>query len=154
MRNDRYQMVQAGRMDAIAALLSNLCIVHCLILPLIFVILPIGALMGSDLVPLSSVHGPSWLHWLLIAIALPASWLALRRGYQGHRDIRPAIIAISGFLLVAAGALAHAMADQGISGGHDHGLFAELLEPGLTLLGGLSIGWAHWLNWVRMRQAA
>ena len=47
------------RFDGVAALLSSICLWHCLALPLV-----LGAVPA--MVPLAAImHGPGWLHWLL-----------------------------------------------------------------------------------------
>jgi hypothetical protein len=112
--------------DGIAAALSSLCLLHCLALPLVLLLLPAGAMVsGLD-------HGPSWLHWLLIGIAAPASVWALRRGQALHHLAQPWLLALAGFLLMAIGALLH---DRGIA------------EQVLTVTGGLVVAFAHWRNW-------
>ncbi len=122
-----------GRYDGIAALLSSLCLWHCLVLPLALGVVPV-------LLPVASLmHGPAWLHWLLIVVAAPASGWALWRGLQGHRDFRPVAMAVLGFALMVAGAMAHR-----------HGV----AEQFLTVAGGLVVAAAHWRNWQMLRQSA
>ena len=121
------------RLDGIAALLSSLCLVHCMALPLALVTVPMFAQFAD------SLHGPDWLHWVLIGIALPASAFALWRGVRMHHDHSAMCIAAVGFALMAAGALSHG-----------HGA----LEPVLTVAGGLVVAGAHWLNWSRQRALA
>ena len=123
----------SGRLDGIAALLSSLCLLHCLALPLLLVTVPILSQFAD------SLHGPGWLHWVLIGFALPASALALWRGLRRHHDHSPLCIAAVGFALMAAGALSHG-----------HGA----LEPLLTVAGGLVVAAAHLRNWNRQRVLA
>lgn len=112
--------------DGLAAALSSLCLVHCLLLPAALVLLPAGALLsGLD-------HGPAWLHWLLISLAAPVSVWALWRGRARHHRGQPWLLALAGFLLMAAGA-----------GLHERGVAEQLL----TVAGGLVVALAHWLNW-------
>jgi MerC mercury resistance protein len=116
--------------DRLAAGLSSLCLLHCLALPLALALLP--AFADS---PLGAAHSPHWVHWALIAVALPFSLSALRRGYIGHGNLAPALIAGGGFALVTAGALLHGAGPS---------------EQLLTVAGGLLVAAAHWRNW-RMR---
>ena len=121
-------------LDGAAALMSSLCLVHCLLLPLAFALSPVLAVGLAD----ELLHGPVWVHWLLIALAAPVSIYALWRG-AGQRGIRlPWILAALGFTLMAAGALAH---DRGP------------IEPILTVIGGVIVAYAHWRNW-KARKAA
>lgn len=123
---------RAATADGVAAALSSLCLVHCLLMPLALGIAPVVAALG----PVGG-HGPEWLHWALLALAAPVSVFALRRGLAVHGDDRPWQLAALGFLLMAIGALAH---DRGPA------------EQVLTVAGGLVVAAAHWRNW-RARRA-
>ena len=112
-------------LDAAAAALSNLCLVHCLALPLLAVLLPM--LVSGD-----SLHGPLWLHWLLLGVALPLSAYALWQGLENHGSLRPLCFAGLGFPLMVGGALLHG---------------DDLTEPAMTVAGGLLVALAHWKNW-------
>lgn len=116
--------------DGVAAALSSLCLFHCLLMPLGLGFAPVVAALGPG-------HGPEWLHWALLALAAPVSVLALWRGIAIHGDGRPWRVAALGFLLMAAGALAHATGPA---------------EQILTVGGGLVVAAAHWKNW-RARRA-
>ncbi len=118
--------------DGVAAALSSLCLVHCLLMPLGLGLAPAVSALGPV-----DLHGPAWLHWALLALAAPVSLLALRRGIAVHGDERPWLLAALGFLLMAAGALAHG---------------AGPAEQALTVAGGLVVAGAHWRNW-RARRA-
>ncbi len=124
--------VESASLDGAAAALSSLCLLHCLALPLLAGALPL--LTGA--LPLLTVgealHGPYWLHWLLIGVALPVSVYALWRGFESHGRRAPLLLALVAFLVMASGALLH-------GGG--------LAEPGLTVAGGLLAAFAHWRNW-------
>ncbi|MGQ5702630.1 MerC domain-containing protein [Sandaracinobacteroides sp. A072] len=113
--------------DGLAAALSSLCLLHCLLMPLGVGLLPLFAGLSAD-----ALEGPEWLHWALLLMALPFSIHALWKGLENHGRPAPARMAALGFTLMAAGALAH---------GH------HLLEQLLTVGGGLMIAWAHWRNW-------
>jgi hypothetical protein len=122
---------ESPSIDGVAAVVSGLCLVHCLLLPV-----ALGMAPGLSGLEGSALHAAPWLHWTLLGLALPLSILALRRGLMRHGDLRPLIAAAVGFAAVAAGAIQH---DQ------------RIIEPILTVIGGLVIGAAHLLNW---RQAA
>jgi len=121
---------KARALDRGAALLSNLCVAHCVALPLLAVLVPAGLASG---LPLSgAAHGPVWVHWLLLAVAAPVSAAALYAGVRLHRNATPAIVAAAGFAAMALGAMAH----DG----------PGFLEPVLTVAGGFIVGVAHWIN--------
>lgn len=118
-------------LDAAGAALSSLCLVHCLALPLLALAVP--ALAGA------LAHGHEHdhlLHLLLVALALPVSALAFLRGLRLHGRRVPVALALPGFLLMVAGALAHGVAVQM-----------------LTVSGGLMVAAAHLLNWRARRLA-
>ena len=116
-----------GRADKVAAALSSLCLAHCLALPFVLAMLP-----GFATLPQSELHGAEWIHWLLLGLAVPFSFFALRKGYLLHGNASPSLVAAVGFAFVTAGALAHGMAP---------------IEQILTLLGGAVVATAHWQNW-------
>jgi hypothetical protein len=113
--------------DALAAALSSLCLVHCLVLPIALVLAPTLAGVSRDV-----LHGPGWLHWAFLLVAAPVSVYALWRGVAVHGAPGPWRQAAIGFLVMAGGALAH-----------DHVPIEQLL----TVTGGLLVAHAHWRNW-------
>lgn len=129
MTDDQSAAGRPGRLDRGAAIISNLCLVHCLALPIVAVLLPAGLVAG---VPGgAALHGPAWVHWALLLLALPVSLVALHHGFRAHRRHFPGALAGLGFVLMAGGALLH---DR------------SLLEPLFTVAGGALIGVAHWRN--------
>lgn len=114
--------------DGWAALLSSLCLVHCLALPVGAALLPALAGLGD---------GHSQLtHWLLLGLAMPFSLAALWHGWRRHHVRRWAVLALGGLALMAAGASIHGWAEQA-----------------LTVGGGLLVAMAHWRNWRLLRTA-
>lgn len=114
--------------DRTAALMSNLCILHCIALPLA-ALLPAGLLAGG--LSVHALHGPYWLHWAMLLLAFPLSCLALYHGFRSHGLKIPGVLAFTGFVAMVVGALLHG---DGIT------------EPAFTVAGGLMIGVAHWRN--------
>ncbi len=80
-----------GLMDLVGVLASTLCMIHCLLLPLIFALLPVFArpLMENDL-----------MHVSLAGFVLAFCLLAYIPGYLRHRDNRLIWIAVLGLMLV------------------------------------------------------
>lgn len=111
-----------SRLDRWGIVISSACLAHCLALPFVIALLPAIA---------SSLPPDSWIHPVLIGLALPVTGAALWRGYHLHRRTRPALIGLAGLGLIASALLAR--------GG--------LAEPALTVLGGLLVSAAHILNW-------
>ena len=112
--------------DGVAMSLSGLCLLHCLALPVLAVGLPF----------LSVVAEAEWVHWLFVALAVPASALALL-GSGGRRAGPLGLGATLGLSLLIAGA----------AGWPDHDS-----ETVMTVAGGLVLAGVHALNWRRTRQ--
>lgn len=121
-------VLDGASVDGAAAVMSSLCLVHCLLLPLALAVSPMLAAGVAD----ELLHGPVWVHWLLIGLAAPVSILALQRGARMHHSRAPWLLALTGFVLMSAGALAHGLGP---------------IEPALTVLGGVIVAYAHWRNW-------
>ena len=117
-------------LDGAAVVLSALCLVHCLALPLIV----IG-------VPFLAQFAEGHLHLQMLAIVLPLSTLALGIGYRRHRNSRILFAGIVGMLLLIIGAtVAHAQL----------GLIAD---RAFTICGSLTLATAHYFNSIRAQAA-
>ncbi|WP_369941239.1 MerC domain-containing protein [Xanthomonas medicagonis] len=114
--------------DASAMVLSGLCLLHCLALPLLAAALPLFGVWAQA----------EWVHVLFVAIAMPLAGLALWRGHR--RDALPWplwTLAALGLLGLLAGAF---------------GIPDESSETAMTVSGSLALASAHLWNWRRHRQ--
>jgi hypothetical protein len=117
-------------LDGAAVVLSALCLVHCLALPLIV----IG-------VPFLAQFAEGHLHLQMLVVVLPLSTLALGIGYRRHRNSRILYAGMVGMLLLIIGAtVAHAQL----------GLIAD---RAFTICGSLTLATAHFFNSVRAQAA-
>lgn len=105
---------------------SFICAIHCLALPFVL--------------SLGLVGGSSWLldetmeFFFILASVLIASY-AIGKGYvKEHRQITPGLWMLTGFLFLLIGRFLESPA-----------------EHYLTALGGISIAYAHFLNWKLLR---
>lgn len=71
-------MKESVRLDRLAIFLSGLCLLHCLALPIALIV---GGVFGGWLNDTETS-----MHWILLALALTVSVIALYRGYQRHRN--------------------------------------------------------------------
>ena len=85
----------AQRLDRAAVFLSSLCLLHCLAIP--FALL-LGPLSGQWL-----VDSETPVHWLLLAMALPISMVALWRGFRRHHSGLTLSLGVSGLALMFVG---------------------------------------------------
>lgn len=114
--------------DASAMVLSGLCLLHCLALPLLAAALPLFGVWAEA----------EWVHVAFVAIAAPLAGLALWRGHR--RDALPWplwALAALGLLGLLAGAF---------------GIPDEASETAMTVCGSLALASAHLWNWRRHRR--
>lgn len=115
--------VKTDWMDRAAVVLSALCLLHCLALPLLVAGLPLLAQFSDS-------------HWhaQMLLIIVPLSVVALGLGFRHHRSSRVLWAGAVGLLLLVLGAtLGHAMG-------------SELVDRGLTILGSIVLAVAHYYN--------
>ena len=119
MRNPRLS-------DIGGATLSGLCLIHCIVLPILSGVLPLAGALAGD----------RRIHWIIVVLAVPAAIYAFG---SRLRDLR------NGVRLVALAVLGVAL----LIGG----LFApEPAEHALTIAGGVALAIAHIANFITMRR--
>jgi hypothetical protein len=113
------QTVYLMKWDSLGGILSFLCLIHCLALPLMATLLPIATLMDES------------VHVGLFAALAPTAALAAWTGYWQHRQRFPCLLMITGLMLVGVAALLPMQSG---------------LETALTTAGGLLLITAHIAN--------
>ena len=111
----------AAVIDGSAIVLSSLCLIHCLALPIMSAALPVAGVWAEA----------EWVHRLFVLLAVPFALLALTSKYVGY--LTGALI-VFGIGLLAAGAFVEAF--------HDH-------EVTLTVLGASLLAAGHGLRWLK-----
>ncbi len=111
--------------DLSALSLSGLCLVHCLVLPVVAIFLPALAFVGHA----------EWVHVAFVVFAAPITGLALW-SVRRHHDLPPALLltALLGLACLAVGAA-----------GWPH----PGVEEAITVCGSLLLAAAHLWNWRR-----
>ena len=119
-------MIRYTSLDKLAVFLSGVCVLHCLITPVLITLLPILTLsaMVEDLL----------FHKLMLWLVLPTSFIALFIGCRKHRNLTIAATGIIGMTLLVAIALI----------GHE--LFTALQEKVATSTAGMILAVSHILN--------
>jgi hypothetical protein len=122
------------RLDRVAIALSGLCVVHCLVGPLLLALAPAMLISFgvSDVV----------FHRLLLLVVVPSSAVALGLGCRRHRDR-----SVIGLGLLGLSAL-------GLAALVGHEVLGEVGERLLTLGGAVVIATAHLRNFRLCRRAA
>lgn len=113
-------------MDTAAVVLSGICMLHCLALPIALTILPIVNVTLLD---------ESTFHLIMVAVILPISVIALSIGCRQHKDKLTLVLGSVGLLILTVTAIF----------GHDVlGLTGERI---VTSIGGLILAAAHIQNY-------
>ena len=112
--------------DKFAISLSLLCTIHCLLLPILVVMLPSLAALGLD---------DEIFHlWMVIAV-VPISAYGLTMGCKKHKNYKIMLVGIIGLVILALTALLA------------HDFLTETLEKTFTVLGATIIAVAHFWNY-------
>jgi Cd2+/Zn2+-exporting ATPase len=92
--------------DTLGVLVSVLCLIHCLGLPLLIAALPTLGWLAPD----------EKLHWLLTILAVPIAFLALLPGFRVHRSLWILLGGLAGVgLMLTAPLLAQGLAEEVIT---------------------------------------
>ena len=119
---------RGGILDHAAIALSGLCLVHCLLLPVIIVAVPL-------LAQLNETH----FHAQMLLIVVPVSLFAFAHGYRRHYNKKIIAGGIAGIaILFTGGTVAHA----------NYGVLADSL---LTIAGSIVLATSHYFNNRQMR---
>lgn len=112
-------------LDKTAIGLSLLCAVHCLLLPLVVILLPSLAA--------STFAGEAFHQWLVLAV-VPTSLIALTMGCRKHHQKTVLAWGLSGLAFIFLALML----------GHD--TLGETGEKTFTLIGAAFIAWGHYRN--------
>ena len=143
--------------DKLSICLSVCCILHCIALPFLILLIPsVASLWIND----ESVHV------VLVLLAIPISLFAMSVSLRKHHNYKCIALAVIGLVLLVLaifmhdigftgehGHVEHANEEQGNEkhedgehGHEEHGGLGETLETVFTVLGGLILLSAHFLN--------
>ena len=112
--------------DKMAMSLSLLCALHCLVSPLIIVMLPSLAALQFD--------GEAFHVWMVLAV-IPTSVYALTMGCKQHKRYRLLGLGLFGLLFLLSAVLL----------GED--LISDFWEKALTVIGAATIALGHYRNY-------
>ena len=115
-------------LDGAAVMLSVLCLLHCLALPLVVAGLPFLA-----------QYSEGHLHAQVLVVVLPLSTVALGLGFRRHRDLRILFGGILGMALLVAGAT------------YAHTRLGLTADRVFTIAGSIVLGTAHFFNSYRRK---
>jgi len=119
-------VAQPGRADRLGVLLSGVCMVHCLLLPVMLSTLPLWP---------AAAAWHRWLHPVFALILIPTTMVAAVAGYRKHGRRRiVGVLGVGLAVILSAGVLGHAMPGAAV-------------ETGLTVAGSVLLIAGHWRNW-------
>jgi len=120
-------MIQSSTLDKFGILLSGVCLLHCLITPVIVTLVPI--------LSLNTVVDDFLFHTLMLWIVVPTSAVTLFLGCRQHNKLS----------IVATGGLGIAiLTSVGIFG---HDILGESGEKVAMTFGGLVVALSHYMNY-------
>lgn len=118
--------------DRVAIVLSGICIIHCLAVPVFVAVLPMAAItLGDD----------THFHGLMLWLVVPTSFVGFFIGYRIHQRGGLVGLGLAGIVLLGAAAL------------WGHSQWAEGLEVIVSVIGSVLLGAAHWMNFRGVRHA-
>ena len=143
--------------DKLSICLSLCCILHCIALPVIILMIPSFASLWIN---------NEKVHVILVLFAVPISLFAMAKSLRVHHNYKCISLAVIGLsLLVVAifmhdinfgsetSHIEHGEATHHEEAEHGHGGIGETLETIFTVLGGLILLGAHYLNIRSIREA-
>lgn len=119
-------MIKSTTLDKLAILLSGVCLLHCLVLPIALTVLPI--------LSINLLVDDALFHQLILWLVVPISTIALFTGCLKHRN----------FAIISSGAAGMVTLVFVALWGHD--LLGEFYEKVATSIGGLILAYSHFLN--------
>ncbi|MEO0575866.1 MAG: MerC domain-containing protein [Pseudomonadota bacterium] len=117
--------IQHTRADFVGMLLSFVCMLHCLLLPVIVVL----GIAGEQW-----LANDEWTHMIMLGLVIPISGIALVGGWLRHRQLAVLGLGLAGMALLAFAALYL----------HDH--VGAMSDAIVTTIGGGLLAVAHWRN--------
>ena len=119
--------MKTSTFDKFAVMLSGICILHCLLAPVLLTLLPILSVSAfvEDLV----------FHKLMLWLVLPTSAIALVLGCRKHRDFSILLTGAAGMLMLILIAF------------WAHSLLSANGEKIATTAAGLLLAFSHYLNY-------
>lgn len=118
--------------DRLAMLLSSLCVLHCLLTPILLISIP--ALAGV------SILNDETFHQILLFFVLPIGVLALSLGYLHHKNKWVVFAGVFGLTLLSSPLLI-----EWIGLGHE--VLGEYVEVIITVIASFIIVGAHLINY-------
>ena len=115
--------------DKVCMFLSVSCAIHCLIIPLVIILVPVFGL---------SLFVSETYEWVLLAFSAILGVSSLCFGYRKHKSLKAFAYLSSGIMLIVIGRLYH-------SHSTNHGFKLDLFTL-MLVFGSLLVATSHYLN--------
>lgn len=113
--------------DRVGILFSVLCCLHCMAIPALIIFAPaIGQYFKNP-----------YVHLISMAVVIPIGFYAFISKLKVHHNKKPLYIGVVGMIFLVAGHSFHTLLANEMG---------EFLEIGASVIGGVSLVWAHLLN--------
>lgn len=119
-------MIKSTSLDKLAIVLSGVCLLHCLITPVLITLLPI--------ISLNAFFEDLLFHQLMLWLVLPTSAVALFLGCRKHKHWHIAATGIVGMMILIMVAF------------FGHQIFGVFGEKIATSMGGIVLAISHYFN--------
>lgn len=119
-------MQKTSKWDFWGVIISGLCVIHCLAVPIILLIFPA---ISREILPQEDIT-----HAVLLAFILGVAGVAFISGYRVHGQWRPVFWLVAGLILIVFATFIV------------HGFFGHVWEPVFAIAGSLCLIRAHYLN--------
>lgn len=113
--------------DKVGIFFSVLCCIHCMAIPALIIFAPV----------IGQYFKNPFIHLSTMALVIPIGFYAFFSKLKVHRNKKPLYIGLTGMLLLVLGHSFHALLENDLG---------EILEISSSIVGGISLVWAHWLN--------
>ena len=113
--------------DNLGITVSSVCAIHCVMLPLIFLIAPYSFLASHE------------FHETLIYFILPCAFIAFVLGCRRHKDLMVAVIGTFGIILLGSALLMHDIL-------HSNQHSEEFITVLITVCGSILLVFSHLRN--------
>lgn len=139
-----------GFLDSLAVGMSLICAVHCLVTPLIMILLPLAA---------TTFWADKNFHLWMMLLVIPTTSAAVFQGCKKHKDKAVILLSASGLAVLFGTALYEALKHSGISeSSHCNMCVSDSAVPLFTIitavniLGGALLTSAHVRNFILCRK--
>ncbi len=140
---------ETGILDSMAVSMSVICAIHCLVTPLIIVLLPIVA---------TTFWVNSNFHLWMMLLVIPTTTVAVFQGCKKHKNKSIILLSVAGLSLLFGAALYETIIHNSSEIVHCNSCLVDTGRPsfslltGVNIIGGILLATAHIKNFILCRK--